>query len=240
MLLTEAIDNFLATMRIEGYSPNTVKLYRAALQHVSTYALAHGCTQLDQLTPDVVRGTQGAALEKPKNPPPNWKGGQCVANQILAAARTMSHRYQHDGYAVPDLSGVRHVKEPQRIQPRLTGPEFQLLERALGSRLLRKITPRFLVARDQAILQVLVETGLRAAEMCALDLDDIDFQEGSVLVRHGKGGKDRALSIVDPDPSETDGGTALRALADYLGHREKLPGALLKSALWLTPTKATD
>jgi integrase/recombinase XerD len=143
-------------------------------------------------------------------------------------------RWRREGIPTPDLSSLRHVKQPQRIQPRLTGSEFYALEQALGSRLLRRRAPRFLVARDTAIIQVLVETGLRAAEMCALDVGDLNYGEGTIHVRRGKGAKDRILSIVDPDPDETDGGAVLRALADYLAHREKLPGALLEPALWLS------
>jgi site-specific recombinase XerD len=37
--------------------------------------------------------------------------------------------------------------------------------------------------------------GLRSAEATALDLGDVDFEQESVHVRHGKGGKDRFVPL---------------------------------------------
>jgi len=45
--------------------------------------------------------------------------------------------------------------------------------------------------RDRVIVLLLLDTGLRASEACGLDVGDVDFGEGWVLVRGGKGGKDR-------------------------------------------------
>ena len=54
---------------------------------------------------------------------------------------------------------------------------------------------RWMARRDAAILQLLVDTGLRAGELIALDLGDVDWPDGdsgSILhVRHGKGDKPR-------------------------------------------------
>lgn len=44
--------------------------------------------------------------------------------------------------------------------------------------------------RDQALLEVLYGTGIRVSECCSIQLSDIDFFIGTVLV-HGKGGKQR-------------------------------------------------
>lgn len=61
--------------------------------------------------------------------------------------------------------------------------------------------------RDQAIFELLYSTGLRRAELCALDLGDVDRAGGVAMVRKGKGGKDRLVPI---------GERALQALARYL------------------------
>jgi integrase len=42
--------------------------------------------------------------------------------------------------------------------------------------------------RDLAVLTVLARLGLRAGEVAALSLDDIDWRAGDVVV-HGKGGR---------------------------------------------------
>jgi integrase/recombinase XerD len=61
--------------------------------------------------------------------------------------------------------------------------------------------------RDRAILETLYSTGLRRAELCALDLYDLDQAAGLVRVRRGKGGRDRVVPI---------GGCALAAIRHYL------------------------
>lgn len=45
--------------------------------------------------------------------------------------------------------------------------------------------------RDKAILLTLVDTGMRASELCALTLADYDQKRGRFYVRHGKGDKER-------------------------------------------------
>jgi integrase len=43
--------------------------------------------------------------------------------------------------------------------------------------------------RDKAILLCLLDTGARASEFCAMDLDDLDRVQGSIIIQQGKGKK---------------------------------------------------
>lgn len=49
--------------------------------------------------------------------------------------------------------------------------------------------------REKAIICTLAFSGIRIAEMSALILDDIDFARKTILVRQGKGSKDRIVNI---------------------------------------------
>ena len=49
--------------------------------------------------------------------------------------------------------------------------------------------------RDRAILEVLYATGLRRSEVAALRIDDIDSDRRTVMVRQGKGKKDRVVPL---------------------------------------------
>jgi len=65
------------------------------------------------------------------------------------------------------------------------------------------------IRRDRAILLVLLDCGLRRNELLGLDVEDVDFNAGFLLV-HGKGDKDRYVPI---------GSRALASLREYLlGH----------------------
>lgn len=71
--------------------------------------------------------------------------------------------------------------------------------------------------RDEVLIRVLWTAGLRREEEVWLDLADWQRMAGELLVRHGKGRKERCLPVQD----ETAG-----ALRDWLGHRGAAPGPL--------------
>lgn len=62
--------------------------------------------------------------------------------------------------------------------------------------------------RDYAVLMILAKLGLRASEVATLDLDDIDWQSGTILV-HGKGRRQATM------PLRHDVGTAI---VSYIRH----------------------
>lgn len=52
-------------------------------------------------------------------------------------------------------------------------------------------------ARERALIELLLASGIRRAELCDLRIGDINITEKSVLVRHGKGGKKRITYLND-------------------------------------------
>ena len=49
--------------------------------------------------------------------------------------------------------------------------------------------------RDRAVLETLYSTGIRPAEACAIKLYDLDHERGTLMIRQGKGKKDRLIPI---------------------------------------------
>ena len=49
--------------------------------------------------------------------------------------------------------------------------------------------------RDRAILETLYSTGMRRLELAHLKLYDLDTERGTVMIRQGKGKKDRMIPI---------------------------------------------
>jgi integrase/recombinase XerD len=49
--------------------------------------------------------------------------------------------------------------------------------------------------RDRAILETLYSTGMRRMELVGLNVHDLDFERGTVMIRQGKGKKDRMIPI---------------------------------------------
>ena len=80
--------------------------------------------------------------------------------------------------------------------------------------------------RNRAILELLYGTGIRVSECERLDVRDIDLGQGHVLIRDGKGRKDRVVPVV---------GRALEALDLYLHDvRPALVRDPREAALFLT------
>lgn len=98
---------------------------------------------------------------------------------------------------------------PNRINPIL--PAFT---RAHVKALLEACEQAADPERDTALVLVLLDTGVRASELCALTLADVDGATGSITVRRGKGAKARTVYI---------GARTRKALLRYLLTRASDP-----------------
>ena len=82
------------------------------------------------------------------------------------------------GVELPWLDGIERAKKPQRLPVVLTRPEIAAL---LGE----------LTGTPWLMASLLYGAGLRLMECVRLRVKDVDFGKGELIVRQGKGGKDR-------------------------------------------------
>lgn len=143
-----------------------------------------------------------------------------TVNRRLEALRRLCRRAQTEGRVRSDAAGaVKPVRTERNRQPAgLTGAEIHGLLRAAGS------SGHGHARRDYALVQLLVQTGLRIGEVSALRHADIELRErtGMLRVRDGKGRKEREVPL---------NATARRALRQYLAQR---PTAGAESWLFLS------
>jgi integrase/recombinase XerC len=139
----------------------------------------------------------------------------------LSALRSFFHFLAARGHV--RANPARAVRGPARKKalPRALDVDqtFALVE-APGTEAARRARPGGrgpLALRDRALLEVLYGAGVRVSELASLDLDDIDRGRYAgaavVVVRAGKGGKDRLVPL---------GRAALDALDAYLTQRPRL------------------
>jgi len=83
-----------------------------------------------------------------------------------------------------DISGVTHAKRPKRLPVVLT-------TREVGEILARLKSVHWLIACLQ------YGSGLRLLESVRVRVKDLDFMHRAILVRNGKGGKDRVTTLSD-------------------------------------------
>jgi len=76
----------------------------------------------------------------------------------------------------------------------------EVLTESEQAALLAQPNPRYPTgARNKTMLQLMLDTGLRLAEACNLRWKDVDLNTGKLMVRQGKGAKDRTLWIGEED-----------------------------------------
>ena len=106
--------------------------------------------------------------------------------RMLSSVRSFHRFLLRDGVTDRDpATGVAQPKLPRQLPHPLTVDETRRLLEAPDP-----ATPAGL--RDRAILELLYGAGLRISELTALDVDDLDLEEGAVRVL-GKGGKEREV-----------------------------------------------
>lgn len=98
------------------------------------------------------------------------------------------------------LMGIRflsiHVLKRPELVAGIPGPRVRIHPPIVPSRkeikALLEATPK---PRYRLMLMFAYGAGLRVKEICALRVEDVDFDRGVVLVRHGKGGRSRLTML---------------------------------------------
>jgi len=107
------------------------------------------------------------------------------------------------------LGGVVDSVAPRFIRTRRETPR---MPRPLGEKRVKKLITAAQSTRDKAIIELMYATGCRASEIVGMKIEDIDFNQLSIIVK-GKGSERRVFF----------GKPALRVLRIYLGKRKLGP-----------------
>ena len=109
-----------------------------------------------------------------------------TARSRQLAMRRFSAWLEEEGEIDEDpLLGLKAPKLDTKVTDSLSEAELKKLIKACGGK-------EFRDRRDEAIVRLMAETGMRAGEVCGLRVDDVDLTRGLVTVRRGKGGKGRS------------------------------------------------
>jgi site-specific recombinase XerD len=116
-------------------------------------------------------------------------------NQRLASVRRLAYEAADSGLLSPELTaGIRRVKGVKQLGSRignwLTHDQAKMLLEKADGKDLRSI-------RDRAMISVLLDCGLRRAELSALKVDDVQIRHGhwAILDLVGKGGHIRTVPV---------------------------------------------
>ncbi|MCO1660778.1 site-specific tyrosine recombinase XerD [Pseudonocardia humida] len=190
-----AVEAFLHHLTVErGSATNTLRSYAADLRRYLEHLRARGVDRLEA----VAEGDVAAFVTALRSGPTPLAASS--AARALAAVRGLHRFAVRDGLLAEDVAReVAPPAVPLRLPRALSIDEVeQLLAGCIGD------GPAPL--RDRALLELLYSTGARISEAVGIDLDDLDAEHRTVLLR-GKGGKQRIVPVGRP---------ALRAVDEYL------------------------
>ncbi|MGA2051708.1 MAG: tyrosine-type recombinase/integrase [Opitutales bacterium] len=185
---------------IHGYSPRT-------LATIATYGRRWGefAQETKLTTPQAVTAAAVSSFQAWLWHAPTIKQAtRSIAgqNNVLSYIKTFFLWLQAEGVIGRNpTAALRLAKQPDPLPKDVLTPKEAA--RILDAPNLRTAFGR----RDRAILEVMYATGLRRAELRALDVADADLETGVLTVRRGKGGKGRVVPLTR---------TAGRCLEAYL------------------------
>lgn len=203
-VLGTQLQSYLDHLAIErGVAANTITSYRRDLRRYAEHLTLRGVEDLRAVSEDDV--SEFLMALRRGDPGSGTAGLSAVsAARALIAVRGL-HRFAA-AEGITDLDVARAVKPPtpsRRLPKSLSLDEvLALLEGAGGD----SPADGPLTLRNRALLELLYSTGARISEAVGLDLDDVDVEARSVLLR-GKGGKQRLVPVGRP---------AIAALEVYL------------------------
>ncbi|MBB6120385.1 tyrosine recombinase XerC [Nocardiopsis algeriensis] len=204
------LDGFAAYLSGElGRSPHTVRGYLADLRSLLSHLEERGLGPEDVDVP-AVRGWLSHSRDA--------GAGRATLARRVAAVRAFTRYLHREGVLAADPGPRLAAPAQRRSLPTVLGEEQAAA--ALSHR--SEDSPVGL--RRRAVVELLYATGVRVAELCALDLSDVDRSRETVRVL-GKGGKERTVPVGRP---------ALEALDAWLsGGRPELAGPSSADALLL-------
>ena len=183
--LQRALRSYLDHLVVErGLAENTLKSYRRDLRRYVSFLAGRGVEELSGIGEGAVSEFLMHLREGDSDHPPLAAGS---AGRAVVAVRGF-HKF-----AVRD--GLSHVDPAAAVRP---PPPARRLPKALPLCDIERILDAAsrpgtaLALRDRALLEMLYASGARISEAVGLDVDDVDLENGSVLLR-GKGSKERVV-----------------------------------------------
>jgi integrase/recombinase XerD len=194
--MEEQIREFLDALRNDkGYAPNTIDAYRNDLTQFLNFAL----NERAQLA-------QWSRVDKPLllSFLIHLKDREYTASSVsrkVAVLKTFFHFMVERNYLVQDPTATLDSPRVEKHPPQVLAPDE--VERLVAAPLSNG-SPKGL--RDRAMLELLCATGMRVSELVALNVDDVNAQNGVVHCL-GAGAKRRVIPVE---------ARAMDALTDYI------------------------
>jgi integrase/recombinase XerD len=233
------IQDYLSHLGVErGLADNTLRSYRRDLRRYLSFLRSRDRGDPTTITEADVAAFLGSLRTGEEEQVP--LGTASAARTIVAVRGFHKFLLREQVVATDVTAAIKPPRPASRLPKALPLEDVESILEAAGA------PGTVLSSRDRALLELLYGTGSRISEAVGLDIDDIDLEESSVLLR-GKGGKQRIVPL---------GSYARASIQDYLtssrpalvSARTRTPavflnargGRLSRQSAWTVLTKAAE
>jgi len=173
--LAALLPSWQLALKAERKSPGTIKVYGDGVKKFLRWCTESGHPA--ELTRAAVQAFLADLLD-------DGAEGHTARSRDLALKRFAAWLVDEGELSANPLVGLKPPKADHKVVNALTDDDLkQLIKACQGKSLLDR--------RDEAIVRLMAETGMRASEVIGLQVSDVDLQRGLVTVQRGKGGKGR-------------------------------------------------
>lgn len=207
MNIREALEEFY--FHNKQHSEQTQVWYKSRMDEFASWCEKQGYRQVEQITAKIIRRYIDEVSIRP-----NYHNGKPLSSYTVHShARTIRRFFNW----MADEDNFQDLISP-KIGRKIPMPKIQVkvIETFTKDEIQRMFTAcedniyPVLIARNKAILAVLLDTGLRAGELCGLKLSDVYIAPGeSFICVLGKGSKEREVGL---------GVKSSALLSDYIEH----------------------
>lgn len=194
----EAIEDYLASYKVRGRGFRTTKysvdahiipaLGDIEVAILTTQQLRRWHEQL-AVSPARLRTSNGLAQQyrEPSDEPSAIRQRKATANRVLAVLKAALNHAYREGRADSDTAW-------RRVRPfkKVAAARVRYLTEAEAVRLVNACPPDF-----RNLVRAALATGCRYSELTSMEVSDFNADAGNVLVRSGKSGKARHVTLTD-------------------------------------------
>ena len=182
------MDRFVEWLRLQNYSERTVENREVYLRHFIQWGEERGITRPTEVTKNVLESYQRYLyhLRKKDGEPLSFRSQYSRLVPLRAWFKWLAKN-----------NHILYNPASELELPRLTRrlPKFVLTARETELVLSVPNISEPFGLRDRAMLETFYSTGIRRLELIGLKVYDLDIDRGTVMVREGKGKKDRMIPI---------------------------------------------
>ncbi|MBQ1266802.1 MAG: tyrosine recombinase XerC [Proteobacteria bacterium] len=188
----ETIPEFLESLKLKGYSSNTIEAYAGDLENLAEFLTSTGHADLpvERLTRQVMRVWLARMAElKPAS----------RARRVSAVRSLIHYLIRQEKMSRSPVVNLQTPKISKQIRNIYSVDQISIL-------LALPPDASALCIRDTTAFELMYSSGLRVSELVAVNIEDFDFIEGWIRVL-GKGNKEREVPVTT---------TAIELIGRYL------------------------